>query len=151
LLGFGALELNLVYPALAAGYTVLCARKYFNRTLPLFVPSIVYVIVHSAVAPAPMTCYYAMHFTGSVIRTLGKYWTWSIGPTFLETPVALPKWFLPAGIALVTAGLLAFVGLRWRGGNPLGGFFLLWYLVTIAPVLPLRDHMTEYYVILPMI
>src|SRR5262249_5840276 len=29
LLGFGALEINLVYPALAAGYTLLCARSYF--------------------------------------------------------------------------------------------------------------------------
>ena len=36
LLGFGALELNVVYPALAAAYTLLCARKYFLRTLPLF-------------------------------------------------------------------------------------------------------------------
>ena len=34
LLGFGALELNVVYPALAAGYTLLCARKYFRGTLP---------------------------------------------------------------------------------------------------------------------
>src|SRR5581483_5243514 len=46
LLGFGALELNVVYPALAAAYTLLCARKYFLRTLPLFVPSILFAVVH---------------------------------------------------------------------------------------------------------
>src|SRR5205085_12116299 len=44
LLGFGALEINVMYPALAASYTLLCARKYFRRTLPLFVPSAVFTL-----------------------------------------------------------------------------------------------------------
>jgi len=151
LLGFGALELNLVYPAIAAGYTLLCARRYFVRTLPLFVPSLIYVVVHNLAAPVQKTGYYAMHFTGSVFRTLLTYWTWSVGPTFLWTPMVLPKWFLPAGIALVSAGLLGFAAVRLRRGDSLGIFFLVWYLATIAPVLPLRDHLTEYYVFLPLI
>src|ERR1700694_1545406 len=49
LMGFGVLELNVVYPALAAAYTLLCARGYFRRTLPLFIPSIVFTIIHRAV------------------------------------------------------------------------------------------------------
>ena len=35
-LGFGALEINIVYPAIAAAYTLFCARRAFLKTLPLF-------------------------------------------------------------------------------------------------------------------
>ena len=147
LLGFGALELNLVYPAIAASYTVLCARPYFRRTLPMFAVSLVYVLVHRAVAPL-RSDYYAMHFTGAIFRTFGKYWTWSVGPTFLETPIPLPKWVLPAGVAIVSLALLGFLAAKPR---PAALFCLCWYLAAIAPVLPLRDHITEYYVFLPVI
>ena len=61
LLGFGALELNVVYPALAAAYTFLCARKYFVRTLPLFAASVVFVVAHRMAAP-PASGVYQMHF-----------------------------------------------------------------------------------------
>lgn len=151
LLGFGALEVNMVYPALAAGYTLLAARKRFRRTLPLFVPSILYFVVHMKAAPVQKTGLYAMHFTGSMFKTLFTYWTWSVGPTFMWSPLTLPKWFLPAGVAVVSAGLLVFLVRRLRGGQYVALFFPLWYLVTIAPILPLRDHLTEYYVFLPAI
>ena len=45
LLGFGALEINVVYPALAALYTFLCARNFFRSTLPLFLPSALFTVV----------------------------------------------------------------------------------------------------------
>lgn len=150
LLGFGALELNLVYPAIAGAYTYLCARPYFRRTLPMFAVSAIYVLVHNAVAPL-RTDYYAMHFTGAIFRTLARYWTWSVGPTFLETPIVLPKWVLPLGVALVSLALLAFLGAKLQAGKRAALFCICWYLAAIAPVLPLRDHMTEYYVYLPVI
>src|SRR5258708_19239899 len=51
LLGFGALELNVVYPALAAAYTLFCARPYFPRPLLLFIPSPLSPPVPRAPAP----------------------------------------------------------------------------------------------------
>jgi hypothetical protein len=152
LLGFGALELNVVYPVLAAGYTWLCARKYFRSTLPLFIPSIGYVVLHRAVAPFARTGDYAMHFTGSMLRTALTYWTWSVGPVFLWSPFVLPTWVLPVGIALLSAGLALFLVRKLRGGgSPAALFCPLWYAATLLPVLPLRDHVTEYYVYLPLI
>ncbi len=158
LLGFGALELNVVYPAIAAAYTLLVGqtlpsanRKLFRSTLPMFAVSIAYVLAHNAAAPAQKTGGYAMHFTGAMFRTLGKYWTWSVGPTFLYTPYVLPKWLLPAGIAVVSAGLLGFLAWKLRAGARAAIFCLAWYLAVLAPVLPLRDHQTEYYVFLPVI
>ncbi len=38
LFGFGVMETNLVYPALAGLYTLLLARPYFRSTLPLMIP-----------------------------------------------------------------------------------------------------------------
>jgi hypothetical protein len=162
LLGFGALELNVVYPAIAAAYTLLCTAtqseprpsgrdKHFRRTLPMFAVSIAYALAHNAAAPAWKTGGYAMHFTGAMFRTLGKYWTWSVGPTFLFTPYYLPKWLLPAGIAVVSAGLLGFLAWKLHAGARAALFCLVWYLAVLAPVLPLRDHQTEYYVFLPVI
>ena len=156
LVGFGALELNVVYPAIAAAYTLLCVpkgprAKYFRATLPMFAVSIAYALAHNAAAPVQKTGDYAMHFTGAMFRTLGKYWTWSVGPTFLFTPFVLPKWLLPAGIAVVSAGLVGFLAWKLRAGARVALFCLAWYLAVLAPVLPLRDHQTEYYVFLPVI
>jgi hypothetical protein len=160
LLGFGALELNVVYPAMAAAYLLLVNRSPSlarmhkaepYATLPMFAVSIVYAVAHSMAAPAWKSGGYAMHFTGAMFRTLGKYWTWSVGPTFLFTPYYLPKWVLPTGIAVVSAGLLGFLVWRLRAGERAALFCLVWYLAVLAPVLPLRDHQTEYYVFLPVI
>jgi hypothetical protein len=92
-----------------------------------------------------------MRFTGDMLRTLGTYWTWSAGPTFLWTPFQLPAWVIPAGVAVVSAALLAFFVLKVRSGERAALVAPLWFLATIAPVLPLRDHITEYYVYLPLI
>jgi hypothetical protein len=149
-LGFGALEINVVYPVLAAGYTYLCARKYFLRMLPLTVVSGAYAAAHLAVAPAPRSGPYAMHFA-SMARTLATYWTWSVGPTHRFTPFLVPPWLLPGAIGLITTGLAAFVLRNRRAGYGVKLFCLLWFLATIAPVLPLRDHTVDYYVYLPVI
>jgi hypothetical protein len=160
LLGFGALELNVVYPAMAAAYMLLCVRSPSSArmhkaepysTLPMFAVSIAYAVAHGIAAPAWKSGGYAMHFTGAMFRTLGKYWTWSVGPTFLFTPYYLPKWLLPTGIAVVSAGLLGFLAWKLRAGGRAALFCLVWYLAVLAPVLPLRDHQTEYYVFLPVI
>jgi hypothetical protein len=147
LLGFGAMELNLVYPALAAAYVFLNARAYLRRVWPLFLPSVAYFAVHLAVAPTGKDANYLMHFTGSMLRTLAKYWAWSVGPLGFWTPVAAPKWLLPSAVVLVSLGLLAFAARQGRKAV----FCLAWFAIAIAPVLPLRDHVTEYYSFVPVI
>jgi hypothetical protein len=145
LLGFGALELNVVYPVLAAAYTLLCARKFFRGTLPMLAVSMGYTIMHTLVAPTPTTGAYVMHFGPSMLRTLAVYWTWSIGPVFLPTSRHIRLWMLLAGVAVVSVGLLVFFALRIRKGFRTALFCMAWYLIALAPMLPLRDHMTEYY------
>ncbi len=151
LLGFGALELNVVYPALAAGYTFLCARKHFLRTLPMFAVSAIYALVHTWAAPPPKTGDYAMHFDGSMFRTLRSLWEWSLGSTYLSSPLGLRHWMMLAGVSILSLGLAWFVWREWSAGHAAVLFCLLWYLATVGPLLPLRDHVTEYYVYLPVI
>ena len=79
LLGFGALELNVVYPALAATYTLLCARGYFKRTLPLFVASAVFTVIHRAVQPAGSVPAYVMRFDSALFSTFWRYLVWAPG------------------------------------------------------------------------
>jgi hypothetical protein len=151
LLGFGALELNVVYPALAGAYTLLCARKFFRGTLPMLAVSIGYTVTHTLVAPTPTTGEYAMHFRASILRTLAVYWTWSIGPVFLPTSQHIRLWMLLAGVAVISVGLFLFLAMRLRAGRRAALFCIAWYLATLAPMLPLRDHLTEYYPYIPVI
>jgi hypothetical protein len=146
LLGFGAMELNVVYPALALAYAGLCARQYVRRVWPLFLPSVAYFAIHVAVAPTKDPNY-TMHFTGSMLRTLVKYWAWSVGPLGFWAPFSVPSWLIPAAVILVSLGLLAFAATRGRTAV----FCMAWFVIAIAPVLPLRDHITEYYSFLPAI
>lgn len=150
-LGFGALEINMVYPAIAAAYTFLCARKQFRRTLPMFGVSAVYIVVHSWAAPLQKTGDYAMHFDGSMARTLWILWEWSVGSVYLASPLGLRHWMMLAGVAIVTLALAWFVWRQWREGRRAVLFCLVWFLATIGPLVPLRDHITEYYVYLPVI
>ncbi len=146
-LGFGALELNVVYPALAALYTWLYARRYFTRTLPMFAVSALFTALHLAAMPAPKAGEYAMHFTGSMARTFLTYVTWSVGPTLLGNPFRAPAWLVIGGVVLVIAGLAAFAVRQARGALFCWG----WFLIVLAPVLPLRDHLTEYYPYLALV
>jgi len=151
LLGFGALEINLVYPALAASYAFLYARKYFLRTLPMLPVSALYVVVHRLNAPEVVSPLYMMHWDLHMAGTFWKYWTWAFGVARLAELRPLPQWLVPAATALLTMALLGFALWKLRRGQPLGLFFLAWFVIVIAPVLPLRDNVSDYYLTLPTI
>ncbi len=153
LLGFGALELNFVYPALALAYLVLVAQKpsAVRRVLPMFAFSAAYVVVHLVAAPPQKTGVYALHYSPAMLRTLARYWTWTAGPAFLWTPLPLPPWVMPAGVVVLTLALAAFALVRLRAGLRTPLFCFGWYLAALAPVLPLHDHRMEYYLYIPVI
>jgi hypothetical protein len=145
--GFAVLEIDIVYPALAAVYAYLFARRYLTRVLPMFLASAAYLALHALAAPMGHDPVYALHFTGSMFRTLAKYWAWSVGPVGFWAPLPVPSWLIPAAIAIVSLGLLAFAAARGR----LAVFFIAWFAFSIAPVLPLRDHVEQYYAFVPAI
>ena len=139
LIGFGAMESNLVYPALAASYAILCAPALLRKVLPLFVPSIIFVAAHMILAPKQTSGPYAMHFDGSLPATFWTYWSLA-----LKSP-----WGLTFG-ALCTLALLGFTVFQLWRRQRLPLMFLSWFAILLAPVLPLRDHISGYYLTLPL-
>jgi len=144
LLGFGALELNVLYPVLAAGYALCCARSCFRKTLPLFVASALYLLVRHWAAPISPAGAYSLYLDRSLLATLANYWAWTLTAAFLR-----PAWLMWALASLLTLALGAFAFSQARRGQWGPVFLLGWFLVLIAPVLPFRAHLTEYYASLP--
>ncbi len=150
-LGFGALEINVVYPALAAGWCWLCARQHFKKALWLFPVSALYAVIHFAAAPNPKDGLYAQHWDLSMVRTYLVYWAQALSAGRLRPSPILPDWsWLAASIVLGLAAL-AFAWRSWRRGEKLPAYGIFWFTVVLGPVLPLRDHISDYYVAVPSI
>ena len=145
LAGFGALETAVVYPALAASYTWFAARKHFRHTFPMFAVSAAYAVMHFIAAPPPGGVY-AMHPDLSMAATFRTYWTMALGPDRLAAVQHVPAW----AVALATAALTAAVALLlWRVRAAWLG--IAWFVIPLAPFLPLRDHVMDYYLAVPAI
>jgi hypothetical protein len=136
-LGLGALETNVVYPAIAAVYALLFARAQMKKVLPMFLVSALFIAVHFRAAPPQHEGVYALHFGTQVLATLGTYWTWALGPSRLA-------------IALLSCAMLALVAWSARVRQWVPLFGVAWFVIAIGPYLPLRDHKMDYYLTVPV-
>jgi hypothetical protein len=138
-LGLGALEINVVYPALAALYVLFYARPLLKRVLPMFAVSALAVAAHFYFAPPPHAGVYAPRLDAALGATLWTYWRWVLGP--MPAPAA----------ALVAAGLVALIAWGMRRGEYAGLVGAGWFVLPLLPYLPLPDHKMEYYLAVPSI
>ncbi len=150
LTGFLAMETNIVFPALAATYALLCARRYFRRTLPFFGASAGYGILHFWLAPNQGTTPYTMHFDAAIPATLWSYWRRSFEPVGLRHLSPFPAAVSAILMVACTGALVAFVIVQARRRQWLALVLFAWFFITLGPVLPLRDHITDYYLTLPL-
>jgi hypothetical protein len=134
LLGLGALETNVLYPAIAALYMLLFARKFLRTVVPMAVVSGLAVLAHFRIAPPPGGVY-ALHLDHRIFATVWTYWAWALGPA--------ATWLSCAALALVA----------WeaRRHGWLGVFAVAWFVIVVCPYLPLRDHKESYYLAVPVI
>ena len=151
LLGFGVLELNVLYPALACGYALCCARGYLRKTLYLFIPSIFFVIVHTLFIPKRSGPAYQMYFDRGLFQTLWRYWAYATGALRDEILDWRPLWLGLALTVFASIGLAIFVYLKASKREWLPLLLSAWFVVILLPVLPFRNHFTEYYIMLPAI
>jgi hypothetical protein len=152
LVGFGVMESVIVYPAIAAGYTLVRARKRFIGTLPLFGASIVFWILHSVFVPKRPEGTYSVHFDSSLPRTLITYWKWALVPQdWLAWHNLRPRFAFVATVTVIvlTAATLAYVAYAALRRNFAPAFGLFCFLLLLAPVLPLKEHVSYYYLALP--
>ena len=110
LLGFGANEINVVYPALAALYAILFARRYWLSTLPMFVVSAAYALIHRLATGAGSGFYYEMDFhPGWLAGALWQYWKILLAvPEYVSSSIG-SSWIGDVAVLLFTAALLAFI------------------------------------------
>ena len=149
-LGFGALEINVVYPALAAAYVLFVAPEVRRKPLllsliPLWCISVVYFAVHMAVAPVPEEGHYATRIDIKMFETLATYWRWSFAPQArpARSQTAI---FWVGVIPLAAFSIRELIRRRYTVL-----FFVFWFLIAIAPVLPLPNHIIGYYLTIPLI
>ena len=142
LLGFGVLELNVVYPVLA----LLRYPDRWRSTMPLLAVSAAYALGNRWIAPANTSPVYAMNAHPlSILHTLGQYVLMSMG-SFVPWSVHARTPYLLGATLLALGGLVA-VGLLER--NRLMLFGGAWFLVCLGPVLLLPGHITDYYLVVP--
>jgi hypothetical protein len=150
LLGFGVLELNVVYPAIAAVYALCCARRILPKVWPMLVVSVAYTIVHIAVAPLPTQGPYKMYWNASVFSTLWTYWKSALGPNRLIFLRIYPSPYRSMLTILLTCGLLGFLAWKIWQRQWLTFFFAAWFLIALAPLLLLREHIDPAYLTVPL-
>ena len=138
-LGLGALEINVVYPALAALYVLFHARPFLKKILPMFAVSLAAVLAHFYFAPPPHAGVYAPRVDSAIGTTLWTYWRWVLGP--MPEPAA----------ALVAASLIALIGWGLRRGESTALLGAGWFVFPLLPYLPLPDHKMDYYLAVPSI
>lgn len=148
--GFLVLETNVVYPLIALGYTVLFARKYVLRTLPLLLVSLVYVVLHLALAPNRTGGYYALLIDWQIPATFWAYWRDAVSPPQAAVLLHLPRKLVPTGIRVMTLALGAFLLWEIVRKRFLAVVLFSWFALLLAPVLPLRGHFLYYYLTLPL-
>jgi hypothetical protein len=156
-LGFGVLEVNTVYPALAAAWILTAApvsaskrRGFLLSLLPLAAISAGYFLLHTAYAPFVKQGPYAFQIDRRIFSTFALYWKWALVPESWDG-VRRYRILGTAILALETLALLGSSLRDLRAGRRQPLFFLSWYVLTIAPLLPLPNHRTDYYLTIPII
>ncbi len=152
-LGFGALEMNAAYPALAFAWALLFARRRLVSTLPLFAASAVYTAIHNHFAPKQKAGTYGMNWDASMIDSFARYCLDAFGGTRLRDFFTAPWVVRVSDLAapLLLASAVTFVLWRlWRRDVRVL-FPAAWFCALLGPILPLRDHYSYYYLTMPTI
>lgn len=151
LLGFGVLELNVVYPAIALIIVLCRARHVAWKFVWMFPISGLYMILHFAVSPLRAAGPYKLYWDWHMLPTLITYVNWSFGTGWLSL-VHLNSYALRIALALPLAlGLLGFLLWKIRDRQWIVLLFPAWFLIVLAPLLPLREHMSYEYLTVPLI
>ncbi|HEY6346627.1 MAG TPA: hypothetical protein VIY49_34485 [Bryobacteraceae bacterium] len=144
LAGFGAQEGMVMYPAAAALYTWAVARhdifkKGERGVFLLFIPSAIFAAVDLLLIPKIHTeTYYRLAVDARLPHTLATYLRMAIGPeNYASRKILLPV-------------LGAFTLWRLWRRDTAALFCVGWFLLWLAPVLPLPNHISEYYLAAPL-
>jgi hypothetical protein len=140
-LGLGSLEMAVMYPVIALAYALLFDRTKVRRTVPLFVISAAYTVLHFWAAPGAKSGPYAIQIDSRIFGTLVTYVRLVLGPQELtHFHWDWPAWITVAGTVLIGVGVIAAIIVSGR----VGLFGLAWFVALLVPMLPLPEHVEDY-------
>jgi hypothetical protein len=161
LAGFGALEVMVMYPFIAALHAGLVDQKVDQRvdrkrlpgTVWLFVPACLFAALHFLFIPKSPDSVYALTVDHRLPGTVKTYLSWMLEPGSAALGANIEAYRTPEKIlgvmfALALAGFLVRCLMRKEW---IAVFFCGWFLLLLAPVLPLPGHLMFYYLTLPSI
>jgi hypothetical protein len=152
LAGFGALEVIVVYPALIALHALCVDRKRIGNTLPFFVPAIAFTVLHFLLIPQNPGAYYNLVIDQRLPKTFLRYLAAALGPGQFDDLLTGP--WTSRGIratAAIGLALGAFATWQLRQKKFVALFCCGWFLLLLAPVLPLPNHLEPYYATMPVL
>lgn len=116
-----------------------------RSTIPLFIPAILFTLLHFFVIPKGGGTYYKVAIDTRIFPTLLQYLKWCLGPDRLSQ-LALHWGRFGTRVMWITALALAIfiVARLWRR-QWIAIFFCGWFLFLVAPVLVLPNHVIDYY------
>jgi hypothetical protein len=152
LVGFGALEIIVIYPAVALLYALCFGvnKKHWLGTIALFVPALIFTAVHFLLVPKTAGLY-ALAIDGRLPATFLNYLEWGLAPALIGDLSDGWRRIVLISAAFTGIALLVFAARRLREGNRTPLFCIGWFVLFLLPVLPLPDHLTDYYVTLPVL
>ena len=149
LAGFGALEVIVMYPAIAALYSLCADRKRLRETIPLFVPAIAFTALRFALIPPDPGPYYRLYFDSRMPSTLLQYLKWGLGPSRIAELTGHGGRIGTRIMWAIALSLAVFLIVRLLRREWIAAFFAGWFVLLIAPVLPLANHVIDYYATIP--
>src|ERR1039457_5488865 len=144
----GSLETAVMYPCIASLYAFLYSRPKLRLTLPLYVVSAAFTVIHFWKAPPAAAGPYAIQLNSRIFSTVKTYVEMALGPERLgHFHWTWPTWLITSGTILMCLGVIAAIVAARRAGV----FGAGWFLLLLVPFLPLPDHIFEFYLTGPAI
>jgi hypothetical protein len=154
LTGFLVMESNLVFPALALVLIVMrnaLSRRIFVRVLaPFGAVSVLFVLLHMHFAPKQASGLYSLSYHPlDLIRVVARYTIWTVRPFDIDRLARLPRLVNTIWAALALGSLGGFIGWRAFKKDYRPALAAAMFVILLAPMAPLRQHVLPYYLSLP--
>jgi len=151
ILALGALELAVTLPAVVAAYLLLFRRGKWRALWPSMAIVLVYLLVHFLAVRLPPDGAYALRFHWGLAGNFAHYWATVLGPQEYYRTHGGCGALARFATFFLSAAILLWLAVRSRKNDWLPTFGLLWFVIALAPALPLLGHVTAYYAFLPSI
>ena len=151
-LAVASLETAVAFPAVATLWSGLGRRALWRPLAFLWAVTLGYAALHWAVAPRSATGPYAFYWDNSLVTTAGSYWLISSGlGGWIQAFGPSKRTVLVCVAILCSVAFGVYLGWRTWRNDRLAWSLFGWWLAFIGPVLPLRDHVSAYYLTLPLV